>query len=346
MLETCSPSSSGPRLNPGAIFIVALCFAFLLIGCASYTPQSNPTTPGALSLSASSFDFKTVVVGQTGTQTLTISNTGQSAVQLTGLSISNKQFAITGPAVPQTVAPAAVLSYKVTFTPTAAGNATATLTIASDAKTAVGAVSLSGAGEKAFANLVLNPVSVNFGNQKLNSTTTQNVTMQNTGDISMTIQGITVAGAGFGYSSISPGFSLAPNQQVTFQVWFTPKTAGAAAATVSFLSPSLSSAETLSLAGDGISSGGTNPPPPTPTAHTVHLTWNASSSQILGYRVYRSEVSGSSYSALNGTALTALTYDDSTVSNGTTYYYVVTAVDASGNESVYSNQTTAVIPAS
>jgi len=344
VLETCSPSSSRPRLNPGAILFVAFCVAFLLVGCASYTPQSNPTTPGALSLSASSFDFKTVVVGQTGTQTLTISNTGQSAVQLTGLSVSNKQFTITGPAVPQTVAPAAILSYKVTFAPTAAGNATATLTIASDAKAAVGAVSLSGTGEKAFANLVLNPVSVNFGNQKLNTTTTQSVTMQNTGDISMTIQGITVAGASFGYSSISPGFSLAPNQQVTFQVWFTPKTAGAAAATVSFLSPSLSSAETLSLAGSGVSSGGTNPPPP--TTHTVHLTWNASSSQIIGYRVYRSEVSGTSYSALNGTTLTALSYDDSTVANGTTYYYVVTAVDASGNESVYSNQTTAVIPTS
>jgi len=35
---------------------------------------------------------------------------------------------------------------------------------------------------------------------------------------------------------------------------------------------------------------------------------------------------------------------DSTVQNGTTYYYVTTAVDASGDESVYSNQATAVIP--
>jgi len=30
--------------------------------------------------------------------------------------------------------------------------------------------------------------------------------------------------------------------------------------------------------------------------------------------------------------------------SGTTYYYVTTAVDSSGNESVYSNQAAAVIP--
>jgi fibronectin type 3 domain-containing protein len=78
----------------------------------------------------------------------------------------------------------------------------------------------------------------------------------------------------------------------------------------------------------------------------VQLNWNASTSQVVGYRVYRSEVSGGSFSALNGTAINALTYDDTSVSSGTTYYYVVKAVDASGNESVQSNQATAVIPAS
>lgn len=347
MLYFDRSSASRPRLNTATVFCAALWVAFLVAGCAGITSTSTPTPAGALTLSASSFNFSTVVVGQTSPQqTLTISNTGQSAVQLTGLTVSNKAFTITGPSVPRTILPANSLSYTITFLPTATGSATGTLTIASDAQTATGNVSLSGSGEKAFADLVLTPPSINFGNQTLSTTSTQNVTMQNTGDISMTVQGITVAGAGFGYSSLSPGFSLAPNQKVTFQVWFSPKTAGAASATVSFLSANLTSPETMSLAGNGVSSGGGTPPPPTATSHTVHLNWGASTSQIIGYRVYRSETSGGSYSALNGTAITTLTYDDTTVAAGTTYYYVVTAIDASGDESGYSNQATAVVPAS
>jgi len=338
-----SSFSSGPRLKAGVIVCAVLCFALSLAGCAGYVSQPNTVAVGALSLSASSFDFKTVAVGQTAQQTLTVSNTGQAPVQLTGLSVSNKQFAVTGPSIPRTILPSNSLSYTITFSPTASGNASGTLTIASDAKN--GMVSLAGVGQQAFANLAFNPPSINFGNLALAKTSTQNVTVQNSGDVNVTIQGITVAGAGFGYSSISPGVSLAPNQQATFQVWFTPKTAGAASATVSFLSANLSSPETLSLSGAGVGSSGSGTPPPTTGSHTVHLTWGASTSQIIGYRVYRSEVSGGSFTALNGTAVTTLTYDDSTVALGTTYYYVVTAVDASGNESIHSNQVTAVIPA-
>jgi fibronectin type 3 domain-containing protein len=65
---------------------------------------------------------------------------------------------------------------------------------------------------------------------------------------------------------------------------------------------------------------------------------------VTGYNVYRSTVSGTGYAKINSSIDSALTYTDSTVQNGTTYYYVTTAVDSSGNESVYSNETQAFIP--
>jgi fibronectin type 3 domain-containing protein len=40
----------------------------------------------------------------------------------------------------------------------------------------------------------------------------------------------------------------------------------------------------------------------------------------------------------------ATTYNDNTVVSGTTYYYVVTAVNAESEDSGYSNQTEAVVP--
>jgi fibronectin type 3 domain-containing protein len=79
-------------------------------------------------------------------------------------------------------------------------------------------------------------------------------------------------------------------------------------------------------------------------AHSVALTWNASTSTVSGYNAYRSTVSGGPYTKINPSPVAVLTYTDSTVLNSTTYYYVTTAVDSSGNESAYSNQVSAVVP--
>ena len=78
-------------------------------------------------------------------------------------------------------------------------------------------------------------------------------------------------------------------------------------------------------------------------AHTVALTWNASTSTVSGYNVYRSTVSGTGYAKISSLP-GVLSFTDSTVLNGTTYYYVTTAVDAAGVESAYSNEATAIIP--
>ncbi|HVS88296.1 MAG TPA: carboxypeptidase regulatory-like domain-containing protein [Candidatus Acidoferrum sp.] len=78
--------------------------------------------------------------------------------------------------------------------------------------------------------------------------------------------------------------------------------------------------------------------------HSVALAWNASTSVVSSYNVYRSAVSGTGYIKISSTFGTVVSYTDTTVQNGTTYYYVTTAVDSTGIESVYSNQVSAVIP--
>jgi fibronectin type 3 domain-containing protein len=81
------------------------------------------------------------------------------------------------------------------------------------------------------------------------------------------------------------------------------------------------------------------------TQHTVGLNWNASTSSVVGYNVYRgTSASGPFSTKLNGSTVGSTSFTDSTVSSGTTYYYVVTAVDSNDNESTYSNQATAIIP--
>ncbi len=314
----------------------------LLSGCTSYGPRP-PVQEATLTLSTNSLNFYTVVVGHTGNHTLHVSNTGTAPLSITKLSLSNKEFVISGPSVPRVILPNMGLDYTLAFTPTTAGNAAAALTIESNATNSSTSVSLAGVAEKVIATVQVSPSSLNFGNMNLQTTGTKNVTLQNTGDINITISGITVAGSGFGYADLSPGFSLAPSQSVTFQVWFRPKVKGAASGTVSILSANLSSPASLALAGDGVAAG-TPPPPPPPGQHTVRLSWNPSSSAVAGYRVYRSESANGGFQDISASLLSSTSYDDATVVSGSTYFYAVTAVDSAGVESPYSNEATAAVP--
>ncbi len=85
-------------------------------------------------------------------------------------------------------------------------------------------------------------------------------------------------------------------------------------------------------------------PPPPPPAHSVTLNWDPSSSAVVGYYVYRGTMQGGPYTKLNTTSVAPTTYVDSTVVSGQIYFYVVTAVDSNGIESLFSNEATAAIP--
>ena len=91
----------------------------------------------------------------------------------------------------------------------------------------------------------------------------------------------------------------------------------------------------------------------TPGDQQVTLMWvaplvNTDQSTITdlqGYNIYRSTSTGSNYALINATMVSGLSYTDTLLDNGTTYYYVVTALDAAvpPNESANSAET-AVTP--
>ncbi|PSQ62404.1 MAG: hypothetical protein BRD25_05350, partial [Bacteroidetes bacterium QH_1_61_8] len=90
--------------------------------------------------------------------------------------------------------------------------------------------------------------------------------------------------------------------------------------------------------------GGTSDPPSPPTGLTasagdcqISLSWEANSEgDLSGYNLYRSTSSFSDLSSaqkINETLIQTTSYSDSNLGNGPTYYYRVTAVDESGDES-------------
>ncbi len=74
----------------------------------------------------------------------------------------------------------------------------------------------------------------------------------------------------------------------------------------------------------------------------VVLSWTASPLETLaGYNVYRSTTSGCCYTKVNSGILSATSYTDTNVSNGTTYYYKVTIVNTDMSERDYSSEVAA-----
>lgn len=79
--------------------------------------------------------------------------------------------------------------------------------------------------------------------------------------------------------------------------------------------------------------------------HSVSLGWTAStSSDVVGYYLFRGPTSGGPYTMLNSSLIAATAFTDNTVASGQTYYYVSTAVDNSNNQSTYSNEASATVP--
>lgn len=81
-----------------------------------------------------------------------------------------------------------------------------------------------------------------------------------------------------------------------------------------------------------------------PVQHTVTLSWTASASAVSGYNVYRGTVSGGPYTKANTVLEASSNFVDNSVTSGTTYFYVVTAVDSSSAESAFSNQVSVSVP--
>jgi hypothetical protein len=92
---------------------------------------------------------------------------------------------------------------------------------------------------------------------------------------------------------------------------------------------------------DDLPSGGDSTPPAAPTGVTevndygfIPLNWNDNNeSDIYAYNVYRSVISGEYGLRLNGEFLKNSNFTDYNVIPGITYYYIVTAIDTSLNES-------------
>jgi len=99
-----------------------------------------------LSASPTALSFGSVTIGSSGTQTVTLTNTGNSAVTLSQISVAGTGFSYSGLAVPISLSAGQSTSFNVTFAPATSGSLTGTATVVSNATNSPTTIGLSGSG--------------------------------------------------------------------------------------------------------------------------------------------------------------------------------------------------------
>jgi hypothetical protein len=326
------------RSHDTSILLIALALwatTWMLDGCgggAGMETESSTSTPAPqLVASPTSVAFGNVAAGTSGTQTVTLTNPGEAAVIVSGAKASGASFSLGAVSLPFTLSAGQTASLAVHFSPTAAGNATGSVLVDSNAADSPLTVMLSGNG--IAVTLSVSPSSLSFGNVVLSASSILPIVVTNIGSTGVTISQATTTGAGFSVSGPALPLTFAAGQNTTFSVTFAPSATGSVTGALSIASNATDSPNIEPLSATGV-----NPP-------SVSLTWVASaSSNVAGYNVYRSAVSGGPYTELNSSLVTGTSYTDTTVEFGDTYYYAVTAANSQGVESADSNQAAVTVP--
>ncbi len=302
---------------------------------ASTVSLSGTGLAQTFTLTPSSIDFTGVVVGSTATRGETLQNTGITSIDLYKTTISGTGFSLTGISTPVTIAAGKSISFSVRFEPESAGAVSGTATLFTSMEGSV-KLPLSGtAVASSPGTLAASPSSLSFGDVDIGSPTSKAVSVKNTGGSTVSVSSITLSGSGYATTGLSTGEKITAGQSATLTVVFAPTTASTSSGDITITSNASNATLTIGLSGTGVQ----------PSQPWVTLSWVASTSSVAGYNVYRSGVSGGPYTLLlNSSLVTGLSYTDSTVQAGVTYYYVVAAVSASGVESSYSNQASATVP--
>ena len=216
--------------------------------------------PGQLTLNPANEAFGSVTVGAKQSQTVTLTNTGGSTVNISQASVSGAGFQLSGITTPITLDPSQSMTFTVAFAPLASGSTSGTVSITSDASNPATSLGLSGTGVAAGA-LGSSPSSLSFGSVTVGSNKSLTETMTNTGGSSVTISQVGISGTGFSLAGMTAPVTLTAGESASFTVAFKPASAGGVSGNVTINSNGSNPTLNIPLTGTGVTPGalGSNP---------------------------------------------------------------------------------------
>ncbi len=190
-------------------------------------------------------------------ETVTVSNSGTIPVTFTNIATTGDFAGATLAQCPSLAVDSDPCTFQITFTPTANGTRTGAITFTDNAAGNPQTVTLTGTGGTAAGTITLNPTSLTFAAQAVNTTSpAQSVTVANTGNVPVGLAGLGITGpfaivSGAAGGTCTTETNLAVEASCTINVTFTPTTTGAAAGTLSVSDNATGSPQTVALSGTG-----------------------------------------------------------------------------------------------
>ena len=267
--ETLKAIATAPSYSQSAVASATYTFAYPV---ATFTP--------------SSVAFPNQAVGTaSGTQTITLSNTGSAALTISSIAITGaniSDFAQTNNC-PASVAAGSSCNILVTFTPASAASFSAAVTVTDNASGSPQQAALTGTGFIQAPAFTIVPASIAFGNQIVNSTSAnKTVAFTNTTSDILKVQTITSSDPAFATNLPVSGCQMAiipgANPGCDLFVTFSPKAVQSYGATLTvqvydITNPATSfPSQTFTVAGTGIAA---------PPAFTIAPTAVAFGDQIV-----------------------------------------------------------------
>ena len=213
----------------------------------AFLVKISPTDAPAAALSPALLSFPAQEVGSSSApQPVTVVDLGSAALTVSNATASG-DFSIQNNC--GTVSPAGgTCAIQVTFTPTATGTRTGTLTITDNSAGSPRTVELTGQG--ATPILTVTPNSVSFASQEVGTTSTaQTVVLNNPGPLGLQISHVQTSGDFSETNNCAA--SLSPSASCTVAVTFTPTASSTRTGTLTLTDSATDSPQTISLTGTG-----------------------------------------------------------------------------------------------
>ena len=216
----------------------------------AFITKIDPVTIApAVAMGPFSLQFGSQIVSTTSApQTTVLRNMGSAALTISSVTVSG-DFAETDDCG-AAVAAASFCTFTVTFTPTALGTRTGTITIVDDAQGSPHVVTLTGSGIGALQSVTISPSSLTFPPSSVGAASaTQDLTFANSSNVAVIVSGVQVTG-NFTAAGNNCG-TVAPQGTCTVRVEFIPASSGPLSGTLQVFDSASGSPHVVTLSGSG-----------------------------------------------------------------------------------------------